>query len=109
MRFQWHFPTPPQDDCLTVIGDLLRLISKLGEIKLRSASYADPPRITLNFFANNLGLVAMRKGVRFVKRYSHEQRWYERHNWRGLSMAHAMSLGRNDEQSDLGTLANWIP
>jgi choline dehydrogenase len=45
--------------------DLLRLISKSGEIKLRSASYADPLYITLNF-ANNLDLVATREGVRFV-------------------------------------------
>ena len=63
--FQWHFPTPPEGDRLTVIGDLHRLISKSGEIKLRSASYADPLYITLNF-ANNLDLIATREGVRFM-------------------------------------------
>jgi choline dehydrogenase len=41
-------------------GSPFRPISKPGEIELRS------PHITLNFFANNLDLVAMCEGVRFV-------------------------------------------
>ena len=64
--FQWHFPTPPQGDSLTVIVDLLRPVSKPGHVTLRSANHADPPHINLNFFASDLDLVAMREGVRFV-------------------------------------------
>ena len=61
-----HIPTPPQGDYVTVIVDLLRPVSKPGEVKLRTASYTDQPHINLNFFGSDLDLIAMREGVRFV-------------------------------------------
>ena len=64
--FQWHFPTPPTGDYLTVIVDLMRPVSPPGEVRLRSATYLDQPSINLNFFADDMDLVAMREGVRFV-------------------------------------------
>lgn len=64
--FQWHIPTPPQGDSLTVIVDLLRPVSKPGEVKLLSADPPEHPYINLNFFADDLDLVALREGVRFV-------------------------------------------
>ena len=64
--FQWHFPTPPQGDWFTVIVDLLRPVSPSGEVRLRSADYTVQPYINLNFFADDLDLIAMREGVRFV-------------------------------------------
>ena len=64
--FQWHFPTPPTGDHLTVIVDLMRPLSKPGEVRLRSASYLDKPSISLTFFGDDMDLLAMREGVRFV-------------------------------------------
>ena len=64
--FQWHFPTPPQGDYLTVIVDLLRPISPPGEVRLRSADYTVQPYINLNFLADDLDLIALREGVRFI-------------------------------------------
>jgi choline dehydrogenase len=64
--FQWHFPTPPSGDYLTVIVDLLRPVSKPGEVRLRSASYTDQPFINLNFFADDMDLLVMREGVRHI-------------------------------------------
>lgn len=64
--FQWHIPTPPHGDYFTIIVDLLRPVSKPGEVRLRSTDYKENPYINLNFFADDLDLVAMREGVRFV-------------------------------------------
>ena len=64
--FQWHFPTPTQGDWLTVIVDLLRPLSPGGEVRIKSADPLEDPYINLNFFANDLDLVAMREGVRLV-------------------------------------------
>ena len=64
--FQWHFPTPVSGDHLTVIVDLLRPVSKPGEIRLRSSSYKDQPYINLNFFADDMDILTLREGVRFV-------------------------------------------
>jgi choline dehydrogenase len=64
--FQWHIPTPPSGDHLTVIVDLLRPVSKPGEVRLRSADFKVQPYINLNFFADDLDLIALREGVRFV-------------------------------------------
>ncbi|KAK7750015.1 hypothetical protein SLS62_008007 [Diatrype stigma] len=65
--FQWHIPTPPAGDYLTVIVDLLRPQSRAGTVALDAA---DPlgaqPRINLNFFADDLDLLALREGVRWV-------------------------------------------
>jgi hypothetical protein len=64
--FQWHFPAPPTGDYLTVIVDLMRPLSRNGYVKLNSADPLEQPYINLNFFSNDLDLIALREGVRFV-------------------------------------------
>ena len=64
--FQWHFPIPPEGDWLTVIVDLLRPLSRNGEVKLNSADPLQQPYINLNFFSNELDILALREGVRFI-------------------------------------------
>jgi len=64
--FQWHFPTPPAGDYMTVIVDLLRPLSQNGVVTLNSADPLDQPNININFFSNALDLIALREGVRFV-------------------------------------------
>ncbi|KAG8529099.1 uncharacterized protein KY384_005734 [Bacidia gigantensis] len=64
--FQWHIPVPLQGDYFTIIVDLLRPVSPPGEVRLRSADYKVQPYINLNFFADDLDLVVLREGVRFI-------------------------------------------
>ena len=65
--FQWHIPAPAGGgDHLTVIVDLLRPVSKPGEVRLRSADYHEQPYINLNFMENDLDLIALREGVRHI-------------------------------------------
>ncbi len=64
--FQWHIPTPAQVDYLTVIVDLLRPMSKTGVVTLNSADPLAQPNVNINFFAEDLDIVAMREGVRYV-------------------------------------------
>jgi len=64
--FQWHIPTPPEGDWFTIIVDLLRPLSKNGEVRLNSTNPLEQPYINLNFFSNNLDVIALREGVRFV-------------------------------------------
>ncbi|KAL2824251.1 hypothetical protein BDW59DRAFT_172986 [Aspergillus cavernicola] len=64
--FQWHFPVPKEGNWLTVIVDLLRPISKPGYVKLRSTNPLEVPFININFLENQLDVVALREGVRFV-------------------------------------------
>ncbi|KAJ7029218.1 hypothetical protein C8F04DRAFT_1116936 [Mycena alexandri] len=64
--FQWHIPTPPKGDYLTVIVDLLRPLSKPGTVTLKSTDPLEQANININFFEDDLDLVAMREGVRFV-------------------------------------------
>jgi choline dehydrogenase len=64
--FQWHFPTPPTGDHITVIVDLLRPLSRNGYVKLNSTNPTEQPFINLNFFSNDLDLVAMREGCRKI-------------------------------------------
>ncbi|KAK3320364.1 hypothetical protein B0T19DRAFT_468676 [Cercophora scortea] len=64
--FQWHIPTPPQGDYMTVIVDLLRPVSKTGTVGLNSTDPLEQPKVNLNFFAEDLDIVAMREGIRFV-------------------------------------------
>ncbi|OHE96905.1 SMG1 protein [Colletotrichum orchidophilum] len=64
--FQWHIPTPPQGDYFTVIVDLLRPLSQNGTVKLNSTDPLEQANININFFSNDLDLIAMREGVRFV-------------------------------------------
>ena len=63
--FQWHIPKPPAGDWCTVIVDLLRPLSKNGEVKLNSADPLEQPNVNLNFFSNDLDIIALRQGVRF--------------------------------------------
>lgn len=63
--FQWHYPTPPSGSSLTVIVDLLRPLST-GEVKLNSADALVQPFVNLNFFGNDLDILAMREGVRWT-------------------------------------------
>ncbi|GAV48603.1 hypothetical protein ZYGR_0M00240 [Zygosaccharomyces rouxii] len=63
--FQWHYPTP-KDGCYTsVVVDLVRPVSEAGEVRLNSADPLAQPNINLNFFADELDIVAMREGIRF--------------------------------------------
>jgi choline dehydrogenase len=64
--FQWHFPTPPTGSWFTIIVDLLRPISPGGWVKLNSSNPLDQPNINLNFLADDLDVMALREGVRFV-------------------------------------------
>ncbi|KAE8376937.1 hypothetical protein BDV26DRAFT_305187 [Aspergillus bertholletiae] len=63
--FQWHFPTPKTGDHITVVVDLVRPVSDPGEVTLNSADPFQQPNINLNFFANDLDIIAMREGIRF--------------------------------------------
>ena len=64
--FQWHIPTPPQGEYMTVIVDLLRPLSKTGTVTLNSTDPLQQPHVNLNFFAEDLDIVAMREGIRAV-------------------------------------------
>ncbi|CZR62779.1 probable alcohol dehydrogenase [Phialocephala subalpina] len=64
--FQWHIPTPPTGSWFTIIVDLLRPVSAPGQVKLNSANCLDQPNINLNFLADDLDVMALREGVRFV-------------------------------------------
>lgn len=48
-----------------MVVDLVRPISEPGEVKLNSADPLDQPNINLNFFADDLDIIAMREGIRF--------------------------------------------
>ena len=61
--FQWHIPAPPQGEYMTVIVDLLRPLSKSGTVELNSTNPLEQPKININFFADDLDIVAMREGV----------------------------------------------
>ncbi|KAL4886162.1 alcohol oxidase [Aspergillus karnatakaensis] len=63
--FQWHYPTPPSGNFMTVIVDLLRPLSQ-GEVTLNSANPLVQPNINLNFFGEDLDILAMREGVRWT-------------------------------------------
>lgn len=64
--FQWHIPCPPEGDYLTVIVDLLRPLSKSGVVTLKSADPLVDPYINLNFLEDELDIIALRQGLRFV-------------------------------------------
>lgn len=61
--FQWHYPVPPSGSCLTTIVDLLRPLSK-GDFTLNSVDALEQPNINLNFFGEDLDVLAMREGVK---------------------------------------------
>lgn len=64
--FQWHFPVPPKGDWFTVIVDLLRPQSRGGYVRLNSTDPREQPEINLNYFSNELDILALREGVRFI-------------------------------------------
>ncbi|KAJ5917597.1 oxidoreductase [Penicillium verhagenii] len=63
--FQWHYPVPEKGNYMTVIVDLLRPLSE-GEVTLHNANPLVQPNINLNFFGNDLDILAMREGVRWT-------------------------------------------
>lgn len=64
--FQWHFPVPLEGDWLTVIVDLVRPRSKNGFVRLTSLDPHEEPYINLNYFSDELDILALREGVRFI-------------------------------------------
>ncbi|GAM38032.1 glucose-methanol-choline oxidoreductase [Talaromyces pinophilus] len=63
--FQWHFPMPEKGNYMTVIVDLLRPLSE-GQVTLNNTNALTQPNINLNFFGNDLDILAMREGVRWT-------------------------------------------
>lgn len=63
--FQWHYPVPESGNYTTIIVDLLRPLSE-GEVTLNNANSLVQPNINLNFFSNDLDILAMREGVRWT-------------------------------------------
>lgn len=63
--FQWHYPIPKKGCYISVVVDLVRPVSPAGEVTLQSADPLSQPNINLNFFADDLDIIAMREGIRF--------------------------------------------
>lgn len=63
--FQWHFPVPEEGCHLSVVVDLVRPVSDPGEVTLKSADPLKQANINLNFFADDLDIIAMREGIRY--------------------------------------------
>jgi choline dehydrogenase len=63
--FQWHYPLPKDGDHITVMVDLVRPTYEGGEVTLNSADPLVQPNINLNYFDNELDIIAMREGIRF--------------------------------------------
>jgi len=51
---------------MTIVASLLRPLSR-GKVGLKSSSPVDGPAINLNFFSEEVDLVTMREGARFVR------------------------------------------
>ncbi|KAJ5415239.1 hypothetical protein N7465_003934 [Penicillium sp. CMV-2018d] len=64
--FQWHYPTPSKGNYMTVMVDLVRPVSEPGEVTLNSADPLQQPNINLNYFNNDLDIIALREGIRFT-------------------------------------------
>ncbi|KAF9108970.1 hypothetical protein BGX27_008172 [Mortierella sp. AM989] len=64
--FQWHYPVPKEGNYTSVVVDLVRPVSEGGEVTLNSADPLVQPNINLNFFANDLDIIAMREGIRWA-------------------------------------------
>jgi choline dehydrogenase-like flavoprotein len=62
---QWHFPTPKEGCYTSVVVNLVRPVSDPGEVTLNSADPLVQPNINLNFFSNDLDIIAMREGIKF--------------------------------------------
>lgn len=63
--FQWHFPTPKKGNYITVMVDLVRPVSEGGEITLNSTDPLEQANINLDYFNNELDIIAIREGIRF--------------------------------------------
>ncbi|KAJ6150011.1 Glucose-methanol-choline oxidoreductase C-terminal [Penicillium samsonianum] len=63
--FQWHYPTPNKGNYMTVMVDLVRPVSEPGEVTLNSADPLQQPNINLNYFNNDLDIIAIREGIRY--------------------------------------------
>jgi choline dehydrogenase-like flavoprotein len=64
--FQWHYPTPRKGNYITVMVDLVRPVSEPGEVTLNSADPLQQPNINLNYFNNDLDIIAIREGIRYA-------------------------------------------
>ncbi|CAI7594210.1 unnamed protein product [Penicillium pancosmium] len=64
--FQWHFPHPNKGSYMTVMVDLVRPVSEGGEVTLNSADPLEQPNINLNYFQDDLDIIAIREGIRFA-------------------------------------------
>ncbi|KAG0319329.1 hypothetical protein BGZ99_005149 [Dissophora globulifera] len=64
--FQWHYPIPKKGNYTSVVVDLVRPVSEGGEVTLNSADPLVQPNINLNFFSNDLDIIAMREGIRWA-------------------------------------------
>ncbi|KAF4587891.1 glucose-methanol-choline (gmc) oxidoreductase [Ophiocordyceps camponoti-floridani] len=64
--FQWHYPIPKEGNYTTVMVDLVRPVSEGGTVKLRSTDPLEQADINLNFFADDLDIIAMREGIRYT-------------------------------------------
>ncbi|KAH6638080.1 hypothetical protein C7974DRAFT_411526 [Boeremia exigua] len=64
--FQWHYPTPPTGSHITVMVDLVRPVSDPGEVTLNSTDPLQQANINLNYFNNDLDIIAIREGIRYA-------------------------------------------
>jgi choline dehydrogenase len=64
--FQWHYPIPKTGAHTSIVVDLVRPVSEGGEVTLNSADPLVQPNINLNFFADDLDIIAMREGIRWT-------------------------------------------
>ncbi|KAJ5716016.1 uncharacterized protein N7483_013197 [Penicillium malachiteum] len=64
--FQWHFPHPNKGSYMTVMVDLVRPVSEGGEVTLNSTDPLQQANINLNFFNDDLDIIAIREGIRFT-------------------------------------------
>jgi choline dehydrogenase-like flavoprotein len=62
--FQWHYPTPPEGDHVTVMVDLVRPTYDGGEVTLNSTDPFMQPNINLNYLSSELDIIALREGIR---------------------------------------------
>ncbi|CAG7922563.1 unnamed protein product [Penicillium olsonii] len=63
--FQWHFPTPKEGNYITVMVDLVRPVSEGGEVTLNSTDPLQQANINLDYFNNDLDIIAIGEGIRF--------------------------------------------
>ncbi|KAI2702723.1 CAZyme family AA3 [Penicillium roqueforti] len=64
--FQWHYPTPSKGNYITVMVDLVRPVSEGGTVTLHSSDPLQQANINLNYFNNDLDIIAIREGIRYA-------------------------------------------